>query len=122
MSSICAAVVRPSDKVGNSCGEKNATSLVSSLELALPPVNSQSREFADPFEALAIEGVATERQSDLCDGPQFSAHDKPRGLAHPPAPATAQPESKSNSPVRPVPVRTMKPGPVLNCIPAATKV
>ena len=43
MRSICAAVVRPTDRFGNSWRAKKATSLVSMLGRALPPVSSQMK-------------------------------------------------------------------------------
>jgi hypothetical protein len=79
-------------------------------------------QFPDAVEALAVEGIPAKRQADLRDGAQFTADHQPGRFAHPPPPATAQLESNSNSPVCPVPLSTMKPGLVLNCMPATTNV
>src|ERR1700722_7158931 len=55
-------------------------------------------------------------------GTPQSASRPGRGVAHPPAPATAQVESNNISPLGPVPVSKTNPGPFLNCMPATTSV
>src|ERR1700722_19457415 len=84
--------------------------------------DERRRQFLYAGIPLTVEGILRELQAGFRAALECPPRSQPRRLTHPPAPATAQVESSSNSPVGPVPANRAKPGPLLNCIPATTKV